>query len=186
MKHFLNFPPSRTVMIISPSSKSHAAQGKDGEIEHSRGKVWKYDRVFLIFHPEAALFIGFLEQWPIIFAACSEGVEYIIWSHKQKLTFRLCYSFVPPIVTVFFSCFVPAKGYHNQSSPFKDLLLLRPPSAPFLLSLGCKGQAEAIGNGNILRDSQNFWFCSEQNSTKSEPPICQGESVVRYKWPASS
>lgn len=67
------FPPSWTQMIISPSSKSQAAQGKCGEIEHSQGKVWKYYSVFLIFHSEAALFNGFLEQLPVAFVTPPKG-----------------------------------------------------------------------------------------------------------------
>lgn len=84
------------MMIIIPSSKGQAAQGKNDEIEYSQGKVWKYNCVFLIFHPEAALFIGFLEELSIMFAACSKGIEYIILSHGQTPIFRLCYIFVPP------------------------------------------------------------------------------------------
>lgn len=62
-------------MIICSSPQSQAAQGKYDEREHSQGKDWTYYSVFRIFHPEAALCLGFLEQLSFIFAAFSGGIE---------------------------------------------------------------------------------------------------------------
>lgn len=100
--------PSWTVTINSPSSKCQAAQGKYSDREHSQEKGWKYYSVSLIFHPEAALCIVFLEQFSFIFAACPRGIEHMILSHRQKLIFRLCCSFVFTPFANFLSCSVPA------------------------------------------------------------------------------